>query len=270
MSLKNLIALQQQAKGKKNESPDHNKSDGAQAAESNETGSPAGGAEPATVSSAAAPASDSGVSEPAGAQTPGRKLGLGLNLVGAGRAVGKPAAVESRGGVGKGSGRVSGTADDDSSTIDSAEFSLEDLAGFEASDETAPSRPELGSGFDDEIEATAPDRILPPDLTQQQMNFVESLDGIYPVLHDPELFGQAVRIIMLEMQEHKEYKKLIADQDVHTMIRGMRNTMGLARIRKQEKSRKAGGGTKKAARGKSAVSDDDMALLESLLGGSLD
>jgi hypothetical protein len=94
--------------------------------------------------------------------------------------------------------------------------------------------------------------------------FVESLDGIYQVLHDPEMFGQAVRMVMLELQENNEYDKLLADSDIHVMIRGMRRTMGLARVRKQEKSRKAS--TNKNARTKSALADKDMALLNMLMG----
>ena len=125
-----------------------------------------------------------------------------------------------------------------------------------------------GSGFDDEIEATAPDRDLPPDLLPEQLAFVESLDGIYGVLHDSEMFGQTVRMVMIELQENPEYEKLLSDSDVHTMIRGMRRTMGLARVRKQEKSRKAS--TNKNARKKAGVSDDAMALLNALMGGGDD
>lgn len=143
-------------------------------------------------------------------------------------------------------------------------FSLEDLAGLDASSIEVEDRASEGSGFDDEIEATAPDRILDPDLKPEQLAFVESLDGIYQVLHDPEMFGQAVRMVMLELQENNEYDKLLADSDIHVMIRGMRRTMGLARVRKQEKSRKAG--TNKNARTKAGLADKDMALLNMLMG----
>lgn len=266
MSLSKLIALQKAGTtGVKNETVGVAGAIRPQTSESVEAGNPDDGTQPDELPSGEAPAQESVAGE-AAPDAP-RKLGLGLNLVGAGRAVGSKAAGVSDSSVAErhGSGAK---PDNDSGPTVSAEFSLEDLAGFEATDETAPTRPQLiASGFEDEIEATAPERPVDPSLSVQQQSFIESLDGIYPVLHDPELFGQAVRIIMLELQEHPEYKPLLADQDVHTMIRGMRNTMGLARIRKQEKSRKTGGATKKAARGKSAVSDDDMALLDSLLGG---
>jgi hypothetical protein len=257
MSLKNLIALQKGKPSVADESsaPTPVRSE---AAASKQTGSDSSApvAEPIPSDAASAPAPEAP-----------KKAGLGLNLVGAGRAVGAASPRKTPAGVGKRHGGKPDGDGDDSGSDDGAVFGLADLAGFEATEDTAPSRAELDSGFDDEIEATAPERALEPDLTVQQLAFVESLDGIYPVLHDPDLFGQAVRIIMLEMQEHPEYKKLLADQDVHTMIRGMRNTMGLARIRKVEKSRKAGGAGKKASRSKSAVSDEDMALLDAVMGG---
>lgn len=152
----------------------------------------------------------------------------------------------------------------DKAVVESGEFTLEDLAGLDASSIESESVTSTTSDFDDEIEATAPARALEPDLTPEMLGFVETLDGLYSVLHDPEMFGQSVRIIMMELQENKEYQKLLADQDVHVMIRGMRRTMGLARVRKQEKSRKAT--TNKSARKKSGVSDDAMAMLDQLMG----
>lgn len=161
-------------------------------------------------------------------------------------------------------GAVAGGPDSDGS----ADFSLDDLAGFDESVAPALTESSSGSGFIDEIEATAPDRDLPPELERGQLSFVESLDNIYQVLNDPEMFGQSVRIIMSELQENPEYIKLVADQDVHTMIRAMRNTMGLARIKKQEKTRKPRAAA--AAKKKGAVSDDVMGMLDGLVGGDDD
>lgn len=150
----------------------------------------------------------------------------------------------------------------DAGNNDGAGISLDDLAGMDES--AAPAIEQTThSGYFDEIEATAPDRDLPADLESQQLLFVEQLDSMYQVLNDPELFGQSVRIIMSEMQENPEYEKLISDQDVHTMIRAMRNTMGLARIKKQEKKRKAAGTGAKGPK-KAAVGEHEMALLDSL------
>jgi hypothetical protein len=237
MSLSKLIALQKQA---------------------SETSAPAKSAKPATVESES-PAKESADST-APAASPLKSKGLGLNLVGTAGfkkptapaptktpASAKPKAqMESLGG----------------------EFSLEDLAALDASSVEVETRNQDLSGFEDEIEATAPDRDLPPDLLPEQLAFVESLDGVYQVLHDPELFGQAVRLVMIELQDHNEYEKLLADSDIHVMIRGMRRTMGLARVRKQEKTRKSG--TNKNARAKAGVGDKEMALLDSLMGGGSD
>jgi len=145
-------------------------------------------------------------------------------------------------------------------------FDLADLAGFDAGAVNEVRESSL-SWFDDEIEATAPDRPVDPDLTTQQIDFVGSLDNIYQVLNDPEMFGQSIRIIMMELQENPEYIKLVQDQDVNVMIRAMRSTMGMARIKKTEKKAKAGTKTRAAAQKKSRVSDADLSVLNSLLGG---
>lgn len=189
---------------------------------------------------------------------PAKPKGLGLNVAGSFK---KPTAPVPTKSPASAKPKPAPKADD-------GEFSLEDLAAMNASDIPSAGSDADDSGFPDEIEATAPDRDLPPDLLPEQLAFVESLDGIYGVLHDSEMFGQTVRMVMIELQENPEYEKLLSDSDVHTMIRGMRRTMGLARVRKQEKSRKAT--TNKNARKKAGVSDDAMALLNSLMSGSDD
>src|SRR3546814_1089660 len=75
----------------------------------------------------------------------------------------------------------------------------------------------------DLIEATAPARELPADLTAQQLQFVESLDVIYTVLHDADMLGQSIRSVMQELQENKEFIQLVSDHDIHTMIKAIRN-----------------------------------------------
>jgi len=86
--------------------------------------------------------------------------------------------------------------------------------------------------FADLIDAQAPERTLPENITHQQQGFVSLLDSIYEIIQDPDLFSQAVRTIMSELQTHQEYAQLVGDRDVHVLIRGMRQTMGLARIKK--------------------------------------
>lgn len=141
----------------------------------------------------------------------------------------------------------------------SVELSLDDLAGL---DETVTPAIVKTSVFIDEIEATAPERALPEDVTAEQISFIESLDNLYTVVNDTELLGQSVRLIMMELQEKPEYMKLVNDQDVHTLILAARNVMGLARIRKQEKSRKTPAGGRKSK--SKDISDDDLELLNSM------
>lgn len=149
------------------------------------------------------------------------------------------------------------------SPVESPDFSLEDLAAADVADEGSVIRER--SDFFDEIDAQAPVRELPPELNQQQKQFIDSLDGIYTVLNDPEMFGQMIRNIMMELTQNPEYIKLVVDQDVHTMIRAMRNTMGLAKIKKIDSKAKKSNG---AGRGrKTSPADEEMlSTLEGLAG----
>lgn len=100
------------------------------------------------------------------------------------------------------------------------------------------------SRFADEIPATAPIRDLPPELAEQAVSFTKSLDSVYACLHEPELLGGVVRGIMIELANHPEYRKLISTADYHTMVKGMRESMGLARIKKEESKAKRTGSKK--------------------------
>lgn len=128
-----------------------------------------------------------------------------------------------------------GSPESESLDIPASGLSLADLDSFEGSG-VVEFRPQ----YSDEIPATAPTRELPEDLTESQRGFIVLLNGIYSVLYDPELFGQMVRNIMSELQENPEYEKLLADEDVNAMMRGLRESMGMAKIKKAEKSKGAG------------------------------
>ena len=120
-------------------------------------------------------------------------------------------------------------------------------------------QPQHRSRFADEIPATGPTRELPEGLDAAGKAFVDSLDSIYRVLHEPDLLGGAVKSIMIELQNHPEYRKLISPMDVHSMVRGMRESMGLARIRKEEAK------TKRSPKAKK-TEINDLAVLEALEG----
>lgn len=121
--------------------------------------------------------------------------------------------------------------------------------------------------YPDEIPAQAPERKLPPELDETMKGFVQALDSMYlpSVIHDPEICGQMIRRIMSELQEQPQYLKLIQDDDVATMIRGMRDSMGMARMRKLEaKTKRSGGGGKKKTSG--LANDEMLGDLKALAG----
>lgn len=142
-----------------------------------------------------------------------------------------------------------------------AGLSLESLS--ESTDEgIAP----VSSGFIDETPADKPTRELPEGITKEELNFLETVDSIYNILHDPELLGGVVRNILIELKSHPEYMKLVAPEDVRQWVRGMRESMGLARIKKTEAKAKRSGGAGR----KSALVDNDMlADLAALADGTL-
>lgn len=146
------------------------------------------------------------------------------------------------------------------------DLDLSSLASLDTSE--IPATETTGSNamqFPDEIEATAPVRELPEDLTAQQTQFIESLDTIYSVLHDPDMLGQSIRMVMQELQENPEYTKLISDHDVHTMIKSIRNVMGIAKIRKDEKKTRS---PSKKSSASSKFDADTMAQLDAMMANS--
>lgn len=137
------------------------------------------------------------------------------------------------------------------SPVGSSGIDLGSLADLDVSD-FEESRPK--SRFSDETPAQAPTRELPEGLTKEQLGFVDLIDGIYTILDDAELLGGVIRNIMIELQSNPDYMHLVAPEDVRTWIRAMRDSMGLARVKKLEKSTKRSAGGKS----KSKAVDDDM------------
>lgn len=125
--------------------------------------------------------------------------------------------------------------------------SLDDLAN--TIDAGTPSRDRVA--FADETPADKPTRELPADMTKESLGFVDLIDGVYEVIHEPDMMGQIVRNIIIELGTHPEYMKLVAPDDIRVWVRGMRESMGLAKVKKIEtKARKPGA--------KSKVVDNDM------------
>lgn len=143
----------------------------------------------------------------------------------------------------------------DSDTGSVAPHTIESLDDLDASEDAgiAP-RQSITSHFSDETPAQKPTRELPEGLTKEQLGFVDMIDGVYDVIHEPDLMGGVIRNIIIELKDNPEYMKLVAPDDVRVWVRGMRDSMGLAKIKKTEsKARKSGGSGKK-----SKLVDDDM------------
>lgn len=111
------------------------------------------------------------------------------------------------------------------------------------------------SQFDDETPATKPTRELPADADKGLLQFIDLIDGVYGIIGDSELLGNVIRSIMIELKSNPQYMKQVSKEDIRQWVRAMRDSMGLARIKKQEKAKPRSG----AAKGKSKVTDSDMA-----------
>src|SRR3546814_10829151 len=79
-----------------------------------------------------------------------------------------------------------------------------------------------------------------------------------------DMLGQSIRSVMQELQENKEFIQLVSDHDIHTMIKAIRNVMGVAKIRKEEKSskRKTGGAKRTAS---SKFDADTLSQLDAMM-----
>ena len=88
------------------------------------------------------------------------------------------------------------------------------------------------------------------------------IDSIYNILHEPDFLGSVIKNIIIELKNHPEYTRLIADEDVRQWVRGMRESMGLAKIKKQETKAKRSGGSS----AKSKAVDEDMLADLAMLG----
>lgn len=113
-----------------------------------------------------------------------------------------------------------------------------------------------------ESPATAPARKLPEEMTEQGERFVAVLESIPQLFTDPELLSQAIRNIMVSLQESPHFIEMVTDDDIQLMIRGMRDVLGYARIKKAES--KASRAKKPNTKG---LSQDDITELNELFGG---
>lgn len=136
---------------------------------------------------------------------------------------------------------------------DEIEFNLDSLADIE-DEGISPSQIQklTKHQFDDETPATKPTRELPPDIEKGMKQFVDLIDGVYDILGDSELLGNVIRSIMIELKSNPQYMKMVGKEDIHQWVKAMRDSMGMARIKKQEKKRAP------ASKGKGVKLDADM------------
>jgi hypothetical protein len=144
------------------------------------------------------------------------------------------------------SARASGSGGNPGSVDAAPITSLESLDATE--DEGIAPRGTGVSYFADETPATKPTRELPEGLSKESLGFLDTLDTVYNVIHDPEILGSVITNIMVELKSNPEYARLIAPEDVRVMVRGMRESMGLARVKKQETKAKRSGGGKRGSK----------------------
>lgn len=136
-----------------------------------------------------------------------------------------------------------------------AEMDLSDLANLDVTNTPISQPTRKVSQFDDETPAIKPTREFPADADKSLLQFIDLIDGVYEILGDPELLGNVIRSIMIELKTYPQYMKMVAKDDVRQWVRAMRDSMGLAKIKKAEKSqgRKPG-----ASKGSSKAVDADM------------
>lgn len=154
----------------------------------------------------------------------------------------------------------------------SNELSLDDLENMEDPGTHRPKHDGAQAMYGDHIEATKPIRDVEAllasaddDSKAGMKSFLSLLDGVYEILDDPEMLGNVTRSIMMELKDNPQYMKLVADSDIQTLVRAMRASMGLARIKKTNaKAKRAGGGKSKAK-----VDQDMLDDLDSLDLGDL-
>ena len=135
------------------------------------------------------------------------------------------------------------------------------LAGSTSFDAPSTGLPKLiGDLPSDHVNPEAPERVLPAELTEQQAGFVKSLDSLYLVFDDADLFVGVVARIMGEMRGNAHLKGLIHDDDARTMIVGIRAAAGMAQVKKRDASEKRSSGKKSSTKVDSAVVADIKAL----------
>lgn len=77
-----------------------------------------------------------------------------------------------------------------------------------------------------------------PELDEQTQNFVKSLDSMYAVFDDAELFINVVSRIMLDLKAAPHLIEIFAPEDSNILMKGVRASAGMAQVKKTEQRAK--------------------------------
>jgi len=88
--------------------------------------------------------------------------------------------------------------------------------------------------------------------------FIETITSITEYYDNPSALSGVLRTIMLELHAKPQYMQMVSDENIHNMVRAMRETLGMTQAVKAVNKSK-GGGAKRKATGTIANSSDLIA-----------
>lgn len=115
-----------------------------------------------------------------------------------------------------------------------------------------------------EVPAEAVVRELADDASPGLLKFIEMLDSVPKLFHDPDTLGQVIRNIMVSLSEEESFIEMVQPDDYKFIIRGMRDVLEGAAIKKASTKRKSS--TKRKPK-KTDLDSDDLAMLDDLMSG---
>jgi hypothetical protein len=122
--------------------------------------------------------------------------------------------------------------------------------------QSEPSQPLITEGVSassEETDGSAP--VIMHDEAATQ--FLHMVKGIPDLFQDPDALASSIRGVLFDLQASPHFEELLEPQDIGLMIRGMREALGIAAIRKADNKAKKGGKKK-------APLNMDLTALENL------
>lgn len=146
-------------------------------------------------------------------------------------------------------------------TAPSAKGPVQDAAPQESQEASESPPPTL---MPNEVPADAVVRELADDASPGVLKFVEMLDSVPKLFHDPDTLGQVIRNIMQSLSKEESFIQMVQPDDYKFIIRGMRDVLEGAAIKKASTKRKSP--SKKKPK-KTDLDSDDLAMLDDLMSG---